>query len=123
MTSDTPIVTSNTPPLLSSFLYPFSFVAASRRVHSCRTEQDQTFSSDFNDELVFHMEQHPDYPNIGMPDPNYIQTTMFDERLPKAFHEVTVKAFPEALAHVGGLMSTFASVSLGYHSVIWEELE
>lgn len=46
-----------------------------------------------------------------MPDPNYIQTTMFDERLPKAFHEVTVKAFPEALAHVGGLMGSFASVS------------
>ena len=57
------------------------------------------------------MEQHPDGASIGMPDPNYIQTTMFDERLPKALHEVTVKAFPEALAHVGGLMSTFASVS------------
>lgn len=62
------------------------------------------------------MEQHPSYdPSTdsgpGMPDPNYIQTTMFDERLPKAFHEVTVKAFPEALAHVGGLMGSFASVS------------
>ncbi|KAL7413715.1 Gtr1/RagA G protein conserved region-domain-containing protein [Mrakia frigida] len=76
-------------------------------------EQDQTFSSDFNEELNFHMEQHPSYdPSTdtgpGMPDPNYIQTTMFDERLPKAFHEVTVKAFPEALAHVQGVMGTFA---------------